>query len=267
MNGGRLDALLRWRESPPSRIVQKEKQLGGKMSPDVEKYKSGKLTTKSDKQDSGSDVATFLQKARALQSMTEKRRGRLIFGLDATASRHPTWDLAAELQAEMFREVTGLDVQLVYYRGLGECRASGWVSSGDRLANLMTKITCQAGQTQIRKVLTHARCESEKAKVHGLAFIGDAVEENIDELVAAAGELGRSGVKVFMFQEGTSSEVEYAFREIAKLTGGAYCWFDATAPRQLAELLRAVAAYAAGGLQALSARGDAGSVKLLQQLK
>src|SRR6516165_9316393 len=60
--------------------------------------------------------------------------GRLIFALDATASRQPTWDTACQLQAEMFREVSGigpLDVQLVYYRGPvglpeGECRASRW---------------------------------------------------------------------------------------------------------------------------------------------
>jgi hypothetical protein len=238
------------------------------MSAGVEKYKSSKLTTKSSKQDAGSDIAAFLQKARALQSTIGKRRGRLIFGLDVTASRQPTWDLAADLQAEMFREVSGLDVQLVYYRGLDQCRASGWVSNGDRLANLMTKITCQAGRTQIGKVLAHARRESEKATVHGLAFIGDAMEENVDELKATAGELGRLGVKTFMFQEGTNAEVEHAFREICKLTGGAYSRFDAGAPRQLAELLRAVAAYAVGGVEALSNLSDnAGAVKLLSQLK
>src|SRR5262247_1762928 len=55
-------------------------------------------------------------------------RGRLIFALDATMSRQPTWDTACRLQADMFREaaaIGGLDVQLVYYRGLAECRASG----------------------------------------------------------------------------------------------------------------------------------------------
>jgi hypothetical protein len=131
----------------------------------------------------------------------------------------------------------------------------------------MIKITCQAGTTQIGKILAHARRESEKAKVHALAFIGDAIEENIDELAAAAGELGRLGVKAFMFQEGTNAEVEHAFREIVKLTGGAYCRFDEGAAGQLAELLRAVAVYAAGGVKALSASGSAAAVKLLPQLK
>jgi hypothetical protein len=127
----------------------------------------------------------------------------------------------------------------------------------------MSKISCRAGQTQIGRILTHVRREAERAKTT-LVFIGDACEENVDELAATAGELGRLGVKVFMFQEGTDASVEYAFREIARLSGGAYCRFDASAPQQLAELLRAVAAFTVGGPKALSAKP--GAVKLLQQL-
>ena len=51
-------------------------------------------------------------------------------------SRQPTWDTACTLQADMFREaaaIGGLDIQLVYFRGLGECRASGWVADSERL--------------------------------------------------------------------------------------------------------------------------------------
>ena len=54
-------------------------------------------------------------------------------------SRAPTWDMALKLQGEMFaavKEVGGLDVQLIYFRGLGECRASKWVSDPDALARL-----------------------------------------------------------------------------------------------------------------------------------
>ena len=193
---------------------------------------------------------------------------RLIFALDATASRQPTWDTACQLQAEMFRAVpAGLDVQLVYYRSLNECRASRWVSSGERLAQLMSRIKCQAGVTQIGRVLAHAGREAEKAKVRAVVFIGDAMEEKIDELAAAAGPLRLLGVPVFMFQEGNDHNVATAFREIAHLTRGAHCRFDAGAADQLAELLGAVAAYAAGGLKALSGRTDAATMKLLEQLK
>ena len=232
---------------------------------DVTKHKQSEVTGEKTGREVGSDIDAFVQRSRALQSANRAQaRGRLLFALDATASRQPAWDMAMHLQAEMFEEVTTLDVQLCYYRGLDEFQASGWIASGERLANLMTKINCRAGKTQIGKVLRHARHEAEKAKVT-MVFIGDAFEEDLDVLAATAGELGRSGVKVFMFQEGSDTNVEQAFREIARLSGGAYCRFDASAPHQLAALLRAVAAFAVGGVKALEAK-PAG-VRLLEQLR
>mgnify|MGYP006964494454 CR=1 FL=1 len=84
-------------------------------------------------------------------------RGRLVFALDATMSRQPTWDMACTLQADMFREAAALgslDIRLVYYRGFNECRATGWISDSAQLARLMSKIDCQGGNTQIGKVLS-----------------------------------------------------------------------------------------------------------------
>jgi hypothetical protein len=170
----------------------------------------------------------------------------------------------------MFREVaaTGsLDMQLVYYRGLEECRASRWISNPEQLAKTMSRIVCEAGHTQIGKILIHAKKETQLLRVSALVFVGDAMEENPDKLAPEADELGRLGVPVFMFQEGADREVEAVFRKITQLTHGAYCRFNSGAARQLAELLRAVAVYATGGMAALSARNDAGSVKLLSQLK
>jgi hypothetical protein len=188
-------------------------------------------------------------------------------------SRQPTWDTACKLQADMFREaaaIGGLDVQLVYYRGLIECRASGWVSQTGRLAELMSRIDCRGGHTQIGKVLAHARRETERTKVQALVFVGDAMEEKLDDLCQAAGALKLLGVPAFMFQEGYDPVAERAFRELARLSGGAYCRFDPGAAHQLGELLRAAAAYAAGGMRALadlSARRDAGAMKLIGQMK
>jgi hypothetical protein len=96
------------------------------------------------------------------------------------------------------------------------------------------------------------------------------MEETVDDLCAHAGDLGLRGVPVFMFQEGHDPVAEQAFREVARLSKGAYCRFDAGAAHELGELLRAVAAYAAGGLKALSSlssRNDRGAQKLLAQLK
>jgi hypothetical protein len=218
----------------------------------------------------GSDakIAAFVEAAR--RAPVAGDRGRMIFALDATMSRQPTWDLAQSLQARMFQAAAalgGLDVQLVYFRGMGECRASRFVSGGEGLAELMSRIAVRGGTTQLGKVLTHARDEARRAKVGALVFVGDAMEESIDPLLAKAGELALAGVKAFMFQEGDDPAARRAFREIARLTGGAYSAFDAGAAARLEALLRAAAAYAAGGRPALEgqAAGDREARALLEQ--
>jgi hypothetical protein len=221
------------------------------------------------------EIDAFLNSVKALDPAVAAepgKRGRLIFALDATMSRQPTWDSACKLQGEMFREaaaVGGLDIQLVYYRGLAECRASPWVAEAGRLGGLMSRIDCRGGHTQIGKVLAHARREAEERKVAALIFIGDAMEENLDDLCARAGELGLRNVKAFMFQEGYDPVCEQAFREIARLTGGAFCRFTPGAAHELGELLRAAAAYAAGGMKALAKlkAQSSGAMRLIEQLK
>ena len=217
------------------------------------------------------EVDAFLNKLdRAPAVANAGPRGRLIFALDATLSRQPTWDLAQSLQARMFetaRAIGGLDVQLVYFRGLHECRASRFVADGAGLAGLMSKIECQGGQTQIARVLRHAVSEVSDKRVGALIYVGDAVEENPDELAALAGKLGLLGVKAFTFQEGGDPLAAAAFREIARLTGGAYAAFDASSPGRLADLLAAAAAYAVGGRDALERRGGDAARLLLTQMK
>jgi len=221
---------------------------------------------------SGAEVDVFLKQVRGLQPAASGR-GRLIFAMDATMSRQPSWDLALELQADMFRavkEVGGLDVQLVYFRGFNECQASRWVGDPDALARLMRQVSCQGGHTQIRKVLSHARSETQKTKVNALVYVGDCMEEDIDALSQLAGELGLIGVPVFLFQEGREPTAMRAFKEIARLSRGAYCRFDAGSSAQLRELLTAVAVYASGGRKALQDLSDetrsGAAVRLLEQL-
>ena len=174
--------------------------------------------------------------------------------------------------ARVFREAASLgslDIRLVYYRGLNECRATGWISDSAQLAKLMSKIDCQGGNTQIGKVLSEARREAVASAVRAVVFVGDAMEEAVDDLCAKAGELGLLKVPVFMFQEGHDAVAEQAFREISRLTGGAWCRFDPGAAAQLRELLRAAAAYAAGGREALLrlSRTGSGAAKLIGQMK
>jgi hypothetical protein len=199
-------------------------------------------------------------------------RGRLVFALDATMSRQPTWDLARTLQGEMFATTMkqgGLDVQLIYFRGFGECRASSFVPSGAGLDALMKRISCEGGRTQIAKVLRHVRDATQTSPVGALVYIGDSMEESVDKLCSIAGELGLLGVKAFMFHEGGDPAARAAFQSIARLTGGAYAAFDARAPRKLAELLGAAAAYAVGGMPELERRareGQEGARLLLSRM-
>jgi hypothetical protein len=170
----------------------------------------------------------------------------------------------------MFREAAsagGLDLQLVYYRGLDECRASRWVSDAARLGKIMSTIMCRGGQTQIGRVLDHAVKETKLLPVGALVFIGDAFEEEADTVIPIAGELGRVGVRAFMFQEGNDLTVERVFREIASVTKGAYCRFDPGSAKQLGELLKAVAVFVTGGIAALETSRDAGAVRLLGQIR
>jgi hypothetical protein len=192
---------------------------------------------------------------------------RLIFALDATMSREQTWDQACHLQGQMFAEagkLSTLQIQLVYFRGLDECRASHWTNNAQDLARRMTEIGCQAGHTQIGKILAHIRKENTAMKVSAAIFVGDAMEEIPGNLYDAARGLG---VPLFMFQEGDIPIVETGYREMARLTNGAYCRFEPGAENKLAELLRAVAAFAVGGINALTDQRTDAARLLLTQMK
>jgi len=222
-----------------------------------------------DKPATGSEVDAFLRQLAATPAARPApgQRGRLLFALDATASRQPTWDRACHIQGEMFKETAalgGLDIQLAFYRGFGEFEASAWFDRAEDLLKRMTAVTCLGGKTQIGKVLKHALAESKRRKINAIVFVGDSMEEEIDALCHKAGELGLLGVPVFIFHEGRDRKAAEAFRQIARLTHGACCPFDANSARQLRELLSAVAVYAAGGRLALEDYGRrAGGAALL----
>jgi hypothetical protein len=202
-------------------------------------------------------------------------RGRLVMALDATASRERTWDHAVKLQADMFREAAAigkLDIQLMYFRGIqgvdGECRASSWVGDALHLARLMNHVTCRAGHTQIARVLRHTLQETISGPpVSALVYVGDMCEDDPDELLQAARALGQQKVPVFMFQEERDPGARRLFREVAKLTNGVYAPFGSGSTAQLAELLRAVALFATGGLEALEHSSNNEAVRLLGMLR
>ena len=214
------------------------------------------------------DVSAFLRQVAATPRAGGRgARGRLIFAMDATASREPSWDQAAQIQSSMFietRDLGGLEVQLCYYSGFRDFAVSPWYQDSDALLKRMNRVFCEAGLTQIGRVLGHALAESKKGRVDALVFVGDCMEESRDRLADLAGRLGLSGVPAFVFQEGRDPATERSFREIARLSGGAWCPFDSGSPRMLRDLLAAVAVYAAGGRQALTHYGESRGGAALQ---
>lgn len=178
--------------------------------------------------------------------------------MDATASRAPTWDRACGIQHQMFEEanaVGNLRIQLCYYRGYRECRASRWYERADDIVRAMSSVHCAGGLTQIRRVLDHALKETGREPVNALVFVGDSMEEEIDPLADQAARLGLLGVPIFLFHEGYDPVAARGFRELARLSGGACCRFDASSADELRELLSAVAVYAVGGRRSLEHYG------------
>ena len=206
---------------------------------------------------SSRDVDAFLAKAARVPALSQVK-GRLIFAIDATMSRQPTWNKARAIQSDMFavaESIGGLAVQLVYFRGFNEFQASEWVTTPSALAERMRRVSCASGATQVCRVLAHTAEEGRRTKIGALVYVGDCFEESPDIAIAEAAKLALLGVPAFMFHEGREPGAEATFREVARLTHGVYARFDSGAARQLRELLMAAAVYAAGGVLALKDYG------------
>lgn len=223
--------------------------------------------------ETASKVDQFLESVaeRAPPTRSDGTSGRLIFAMDATASRQASWDRAMSLQSDMFmgtRSIGALEVQLVYYRGYRECQSSKWLKEAATLVRLMSKVHCVAGRTQLARVLEHGLAEARQQRVQALVLIGDAAEEPIDTLGDLAGRLKLMGLPVFVFQEGNDRTASQVFASIASLSGGAHCQFSENSASELGELLNAVAAYAAGGKRALASLSSqsARATHMLEQL-
>ena len=217
---------------------------------------------------SKSSVGEFLEAAKRFPVPRDSQT-RLIFAMDATQSREPTWDLATSLHAELFTTARQEDlaVQLVYYRGHFDFFATHWNDSADGLLQTMQRVQCLAGITQISRVLSHTIKEAQQSTLKALAFVGDACEEEPKKLYDIAGQLALYRLPVFMFQEGHNPYVAQIFGGIAQLTNGAHIPFQPGSAQQFAELLRAVAAYATGGIDAIKNLRGKFTQQLLEQLR
>ena len=208
-------------------------------------------------------------KAKAIRSVTQ-RQTRLVFAMDATASREASWQTARKLHRELFEaaaDTTGLAIQLCYYRGFSTFQASPWLTSGAELLTHMDKVHCEGGPTQIGRLLHHyLQAGSPMTPVRGLVFVGDAVEEAPAGLINLAGQCRIKNQPIFAFQEGRDGTTTDVFKALATASGGAYAAFDENSAERLKKLLGAVARYVSGGRLALTRSGTESDKLLLDQL-
>ena len=217
---------------------------------------------------SSNEISAFIKQHKTISKVV-KQQQRLLFVIDATASRQPTWDLACSLTHSLLHAtdgLKGLTLKLCFYRGFEEFRQTDWLTDADILSRKMSSVRCAGGQTQIRKTLRHALSEHQSSPIRGLIFIGDAIEETPHEIIDLAGQCGLRKLPLFLFQEGHNLGVEDTFKHMARVSSGAYARFDLGAPGRLRDLLSAVAAYAQGGYTALTQRRDDAAQTLLEQL-
>lgn len=202
------------------------------------------------KRSSHSEIDQFLDNAKSLSRSKTSSSGRLMFVMDATYSRRPTWDLACQIQGEMFLttdQIGDLEIKLAYYSGVDTFKVSNWIDNSRQLLKLMSSVDCEGGKTQITRVLKYTINQQKKQSMDAVVFVGDCMEENPDLLSDLAGQLGLLGVPLFIFQEGHDAIARQTFKHMCKLSNGAYCAFDAGSADQLKALLSAVAVYAAAG--------------------
>jgi len=198
----------------------------------------------------GLNIAERPQEIRAAAA---RPPARLIVALDLTASREATLEKARLATAEMFGAmgaVGPVQLRLVYFRGLNETKKSRWHEDPAILCASMQKLACEAGATQIARTLRLALGEEEN--ISSLVYIGDCCEEEPDELVVLAQELGRKGIPLWMFHEcddhdWDSIRAKPVFKTMAKASGGVYVEFKPESSLVLRELLASVAAYSASG--------------------
>ena len=218
---------------------------------------------------SDAGVARFLAEARRTPPATRSNR-RILFALDATASRELTWDLASRLHGELFEAASddgSTAVQLVHYGGFNEFHASPWTTRPAALLRQMTEVRCRGGLTQIQRVLEHALAETSQARIRAVVFIGDACEEPVDKVADRRRPLSTLPKRrCSCSRKARTPDASRVFRQVARLTGGAHSPFAPGRAADLRALLKAVAHFAASGRRGVERLDHPAAARLLRQL-
>jgi len=217
----------------------------------------------------GSDVATFISKARAIKRIADAQT-RIIFSLDATASRAPTWQQAQSLHKALFEaasETSELSLQLCYFRGIATFHASPWLATASGLRGALSQIYCEGGITQIQRLLEHCLHQhSDSTSIKAIIFVGDAVEEDAGLLNDLAVKCRLAKRPLYIFQEGSDPVAGSAFASMAALSGGVHFGLGNDSADQLRRLLQSVVRLATGGRKALESSTRESDKLLLKKL-
>jgi hypothetical protein len=196
-------------------------------------------------------------------------RPRLVFGIDATASREPAWAAARSVTDALVRALPGeLDVALAVHGGSRLHTFTDFTANPNTLRDRAAGIGCIAGFTQFLPILSRALGSP---GVRVVVYIGDVFEESLGRGRKLADAMGLKAIRLIVLHDTADWNARRdaeIFLDLARRTGGCVLPFDANAPARLRELLAAVAVYAVGGEKLLEEkRGELpGATMLLEHL-
>lgn len=227
-----------------------------------------------DKVRSSSAISATSKQETLAKALTQESRHRLLFSMDATASREASWNVAKEITDAMFKAVPGiLDVALAYHGGGRLQELTPFSPNAKVFLDKLHTVQCKAGTTALNDILDKA---TDISQLKALIYIGDCFEENPALAVELAQQLKLKGIRCFMFHDTSSGSQGYdvataheVFGQIAQITGGALLPFDENSPEMVKQLLEVIAVYASLGIKALEQKAKylPAARLLLEQMK
>jgi len=192
------------------------------------------------------------------------RRPRLVFAVDATASREATWRSAQKITARMFGVIPdALDVALAVHGGDDVHTFTEFSADVDVFRKQAAAVRCETGTTRLCEIMARTL---DAGGVRVMSYIGDAFEEDADEVLELADRFRLRGIQAVMLSDDADPEALAVFRQIAERTGGAVLDFRTGDTVLMGELLAGVATLAIGGRKLLEAQHTAGARLLLTNL-
>lgn len=198
---------------------------------------------------------------------------RLLFTLDATASREGAWNVARKITHSMFEQLPGeLEVSLGWHGGGSLQEITPFSTQSRGFLDKLNSVNCSAGRTALNDLLQEC---TQIPRLRALVYIGDCFEENEENAYAIAEQLRIKGIKLFIFHDRSSERYGYnvddakrIFANLIDICGGCLLDFNESSANKSKELLDAIAVYAAGGTKLLEQKRKQlpGAAKLLEQL-